>query len=432
MKNFFVKKSNMAGEVLVPSSKSQTMRAILFGSLSKGKSKIKNFLKTDDILAFIEGCKKFKAKIEIKKNNLEIIGTGRKVFLKKDDILDVKNSGIALRFLTSIYSLSDKKITITGDESIRTNRPIKPLIDALTSLNVDIRSVNKNNFAPIEIKGPAISKKIIKIDGSDSQYVSSILILSSLLNNQTEINVFNPKEKPWVSLTLNWLDKMGVNVENQKFEKFIITPPGKFDRKAFRGFEYTVPTDFSSILFPIAAALITKSDITIKNVIFDDLQKDQRTIEIFKKLKANIFIDNEKNEIKVEKSDLKGDLEIDVDDFIDSIPILATIGCFNKGRLTLKNGSNARNKESNRISAIVKELKKMDAKIVEKEDGLIVEGSNLKGAKVYSHKDHRIAMSLIVAALGVEKPSEIEDVLCIDKTYPGFKNDFKSLGCAIL
>ncbi|HEU64817.1 MAG: 3-phosphoshikimate 1-carboxyvinyltransferase [Candidatus Anoxychlamydiales bacterium] len=431
MKNFFVKKSIMSGEIIVPSSKSQTMRAILFASLSKGRSKIKNFLKTDDILAFIEGCRKFKAKIEIKKNSLEIFGTNRKILLKDKDKLDVKNSGIALRFLTSIYALSDKKIIITGDESIKTNRSMKPLIEALSCLGAHIKSIHNTDFAPLQIKGPIISKNI-QINGEDSQFVSSMLIAASLLDTKMQIEVINPKEKPWVKLTLSWLNKMNIKVENQDFQKFILYPPSKFDRKAFRGFDYMVPTDFSTILFPIAAALITKSNILIKDVVFDDFQNDQKTIEIFKKLKANIYIDKEKNQIRVEKSILEGNLEIDVDDIIDSIPILAVIGCYNRGKLMLKNGLNARKKESDRIFAITNELKKMKAKIIEKKDGLGVEGSKLEAATLNSHRDHRIAMALTIAALGIEKPSLIEDVDCINKTYPTFKKDFKSLGCAIL
>ncbi|KKK91036.1 hypothetical protein LCGC14_2717010 [marine sediment metagenome] len=129
---------------------------------------------------------------------------------------------------------------------------------------------------------------------------------------------------------------------------------------------------------------------------------------------------------------MKENLEIDVDDIIDSIPILAVIGCYNRGKLMLKNGLNARKKESDRIFAITNELKKMKAKIIEKKDGLGVEGSKLEAATLNSHRDHRIAMALTIAALGIEKPSLIEDVDCINKTYPTFKKDFKSLGCAIL
>ncbi|NGX63228.1 MAG: 3-phosphoshikimate 1-carboxyvinyltransferase [Candidatus Anoxychlamydiales bacterium] len=430
MKNYFVKKSTLSGEIIAPTSKSQTMRAILFASLAKGETKIKNFLKTKDTIAFIEGCRKFKAKIKIQKNNLKILGVNRKIDLKKNEKLDVLNSGIALRFFTSIYALADKKILITGDESIQNNRSMKPLIDVLNLTCAEITSIKKKDFAPMEIKGP-FKANMIEIDGEDSQHVSSILIASALLKNKIQIKVKNPKEKPWVLMTLGWLDKMGIFYENKNFENFVIDPT-KNVRKIFKSFEYEIPTDFSTILFLIVATLITQSEIAIKNVVFDEFQADQKTIEIFQKLGAKIEIDRLNKTISVKKSNLKGNLEIDVDNFIDSVPILAVLGCYNDGTIVLKNALNARKKESDRICTIASELKKMGAKIETKKDGLEVKKSSLKAARVNSYKDHRIAMALTVGALGVLEPSIIEDINCIDKTYPNFKKEFQSLGAHIL
>lgn len=426
MKNYFIKKSFLHGEISPPSSKSQSIRAILFASIASGKSKIKNFLKCEDVFAFIEGCSKFKAKILIKKNNLEIFGVNKKILLKENDKINVKNSGLALRFLTSIYALSDKSIFITGDNSICTNRPMKPLIESLSLLGAKIECKNLPFFAPFEIKGP-ILPGFIKLEGKDSQHVSSLLIASSLLKDKMEIEVENPGEKPWVKMTLDWLDKFKVKFENNNFEKFTIYAPNRF-----KAFEYEVPTDFSSALFPIVASLITNSEITLKNIIFDDSQNDQKTIDVLKILGADIQIDREKKEIKVKKSILKGNLTIDVNDFIDSVPILAVFGCFNDGKIILKNASNARNKESNRLFAITTELKKMNARISETEDGLIIEKSDLKPAIVNSHSDHRIAMSLCSAAMALDGVSTIEDTNCIDKTYPDYKEDMKNLGARIL
>jgi 3-phosphoshikimate 1-carboxyvinyltransferase len=396
----------------------------LFASLAKGKSKILNFLKSDDVFAFIEGCKKFKAKILIKKNNLEIIGTNKKVLLRQNDKIDIKNSGLGLRLLTSIYALSDKNIQITGDRSVRTNRSIKSLIESLIKLGADIKS--NSGFAPLKIKGPFFAGKI-KIDGEDSQYLSSLLIASAFLKDKMIIDVENLKEKPWVEMTLSWLDKFKIHYENKNFKKFIVYP-----LKKIKSFEYVVPSDFSSILFLIVAALITNSEIIIKDIIFDDYQKDQKTIDIFKRFGANIQINKNQKIIIVKKSFLKGSGIVDMDDFIDSVPVLAVFGCFNDGKIILQNAKSARKKESNRLYAITNELKKMDAKIAETEDGLIIEKSNLKPAVVNSHKDHRIAMALCIAALGVSKVSTIEDVICINKTYPEFKQHLKTLGAMIL
>jgi 5-enolpyruvylshikimate-3-phosphate synthase len=121
-------------------------------------------------------------------------------------------------------------------------------------------------------------------------------------------------------------------------------------------------------------------------------------------------------------------MRIDVNDFIDALPILAVVGCFAEGRTEIVNGAMARNKECDRIAAIALELKKMGAKIEEKEDGLVIEKSNLRGAIVESHEDHRIAMSLCVAALGASSPSTIYRTQCIKKTYPLFLRDFQAIG----
>jgi len=426
MKNYFIKKSSLRGEIITPSSKSQTMRAILFASLAKGQSKIKNFLKSDDVYAFIEGCKKFKAQINLKKNYLEITGINSKIAFKKNEKLDVKNSGIALRFLTSIYALGDRKIEITGDASICSNRSMIPLIESLNFLGADVKSKKLSGFAPLEVQGPFKAGKV-KINGVDSQHISSLLIAMSLLKDNSVIEVLNPGEKPWVNLTLSWLDRFGVKYENNNFEIFKIFTPNKF-----RAFEYETPSDFSSILFPIVAALITKSEITITNIIFDDLQNDQKTIEIFKRFGANIEINRDKKKIIVKKSNLKGNEIIDVNDFVDSVPILAVLGCFNDGKIVLKNAKVSRTKESDRLFAIANELKKLKANIQESEDGLIIEKSNLSSAIVCSHKDHRIAMSLAVAALAIDGATQVKDINCISKTYPTFKGDFKKLGATIL
>ncbi|MBN2479476.1 MAG: 3-phosphoshikimate 1-carboxyvinyltransferase [Parachlamydiales bacterium] len=427
MKNFFVKKSKLSGEIeKVPTSKSQTMRAILFASLASGKSIIKNFLKSDDIFSMIEGCEKFKAKILIKRNNLMIEGVNKKIVFKKNESLNVKNSGIALRFLSSIYSRCDRNILITGDRSIQTNRSMKSLLTALKEMGAQITYKNFEGFAPFEIKGP-IKSKSIEIEGEDSQFVSSMLIALSLFNEKSEIIVKNPGEKPFVEMTLFWLKKMQSVIENENFERFKILKPIKP-----KNFEYEVPTDFSSILFLIVAALITGSEIILKNIVFDTLQKDFLVLDVLKDFKANIFVDNKLGLIKIKKSILKGRKILDVNDYIDSIPVLAVFGCF-VDELILTNAKVARKKESNRLQSITQELKKMNADILETEDGLIIKKSKtLKAAVVNSHKDHRIAMALTVAALTIDEPTTIQDVECINKTYPGFKKDLNALGACVI
>lgn len=409
-----------------PPSKSQTMRALIFALLAKGESTIHNYLKSPDTLAMIEAIKILGAKVKIFKKKLKIIGTNGDIRPLKN-IINSKNSGIILRFILAISALSNKEITITGDESIKKNRVILPLLDALKQLNVKILSKNKNTRPPITIKGPIkkTSKTILKISGEDSQPISALLIALSFAKsfNFFELKVKNPKETPWIDLTLSWLKFLKIPYKKKGYKYFKIFPNQKIKK-----FEKFIEKDFSSIAYPIAAALITNSEISI-NIDINQNMPDKEFLNILKKMNANIEIFKDK--IKIKKSKLKG-LKIDLDKCIDALPILAVIGCYAEGKTILYNASIARKKESDRISSICKELKKMKAKIKETKDGLIIEKSTLFGSsKLSSHKDHRIAMSLIVAALGAKKESTIDGVSFIKKSYPNFIKDMQNINAKI-
>ncbi|NGX56335.1 MAG: 3-phosphoshikimate 1-carboxyvinyltransferase [Candidatus Anoxychlamydiales bacterium] len=423
MKNYFIKKSILKGSIVIPPSKSQTVRAIIFASFAKKESLIKNFLKSKDTFALIDIMKNIGAKIDIKKNNLKIVGINKKIKLKKN-VFDVNNSGIAFRFLSAIFALFNKKIILTGDKNLIKTRDLSPLIKSLSKLNAKIISKN-NGFAPIEIEGP-IDEKDVEILGEDSQFVSSLLIAKALQKKGSILYVKNPMEKPYVDMTINWLKKFNAKIINENYEKFII------EKKAnLQGFVYQVPSDFSTMLFVIVASLITNSEITIENIIFDEDQKDFLVIDILKSFNANIIVDKQNNKIDIKKSILKGIKTVDINDNIDAVPILAVFGCF-VDELTITNAKVAKFKESNRLVVITKELKKLNANIEQTNEGLIIKRSTLKKAIVSSHMDHRIALSLIVAALTIDESCEVQDVNCIDKTYKNFKKDLNLLGAKII
>lgn len=420
MTDFFVKKSTINGEITIPPSKSHTLRAILFASLAKGDSIIENYLPSPDALAMIEACRSLGANIEISKTRLNIRGIDGKID-KAEDVINAGNSGIVLRFIAAIAGLGTLPIVITGDHSIRHQRPMKPLTTALTQLNVSAISTKGDGFAPIIIQGPLKPGKAFVV-GSDSQPVSALLIASAFASGPIEIRVENPGELPWISLTLGWFDKLGISYKNDNFETYKI--PG---RSNIKGFDYKVPGDFSSASFPIAAALVTNSEVTLKNLDINDSQGDKKLIYVLQEMGANIVVDAEQRLIHIGKGpSLKG-IEIDINDFVDAIAILAVIGCYAEGETNIINAGVAREKECDRISCITKELKKMGAQIIEHAEGLTIKHSKLKGAVVHSHNDHRMVMSLAVAGLGAQGETEIRSVDCVSKTYPNFYDDFKTL-----
>ncbi len=434
--------------VKAPPSKSQTMRAILFASLACPKdngnqcnSIIYNYLESPDTEAMIAACRSIGAKINKRKlHQLEITGVSGKPKIP-DDVIYAGNSGQVLRFIGAIAGLIDGYTVITGDYSVRNNRPVKPLLTGLMGLGAVALATKQDGCAPIIIKGPVQAGKIY-IDGADSQPVSGLIFMSIFIPGVTEINVTNSGETPWVELSLSWLDKFQIKYSNYRYEKYVICNPQGTNYQLITSFDYTVPGDFSSILYLVAAAIITNKTVKINNLDFNDTQGDKQVLEVLITMGAdiNIYLDKVDEQYLIVNACLEGDIKniknekklvgkiIDVNNFIDALPILAVLACYAHGETRLVNAKIARSKECDRLSVITKELKKMGAEITELTDSLIIQPRILSHAVINSYNDHRIAMSMVVAALGVkntdvDKYTIINNTECINKSYKNFIKD---------
>ncbi len=420
MANFTIKPSLIQGNLTIPSSKSHTLRAILFAALAKGTSKIDRFLPSPDTFAMIHAVRSIGAEVEEKQNALLVRGVNGKPQVA-EDVIQCGNSGQVLRFVGAIASLIPKYTILTGDHSIRHNRPVKPLLDALDQLGVFAKSSRGDGHAPILIRGP-ITQDRTTLDGQDSQPVSGLLIAGAFAPHPIEIHVTNPGEKPWIDLTLDWFKRLKIPYQMKDHTFYRMEGSSSIE-----AFHYTVPGDFSTAAFPIAAALITNSELTLHNIDMEDVQGDKALISVLQQMGARFIIDKQKRTLHIKKgANLQG-MRIDINDFIDALPILAVIGCFAEGKTEIINGAIARKKESDRISAIACELQKMGALIEEKPDGLTIHPSPLQGAQLSSYCDHRIALSLSVAAMAAIGESTIYDVECVNKTYPDFSKDFREI-----
>lgn len=425
MSQYHLNKSILKGEITIPSSKSHTLRAILFASLAKGKSVIHRYLPSSDTQAMVQACRNFGAELNVSPDRIEVQGVSGKI-AHTEDVIQAGNSGIVLRFCSAIGALSSHPVVVTGDYSIRHHRPMKQLIQGLTQLGVSVTSMRGDGYAPLIIQGP-IKPGLTSLSGEDSQPVSALLIAAAFAEGPIEIQVQNSGEKPWVALTLNWLDRLGIPYENEGFEKFSL-----YGKTQYSGFEYTVPGDFSSAAFPVAAALVTNSEITIRNIDMQDAQGDKELIHVFKKMGALIEMDEKKQTLHVRKGGNLSGISIDINNFVDAITILAVVGCYSEGETRIRNAAVARQKECNRIECLITELRKMGGNITETSDGLIIQKSSLKAnTNLHSHQDHRMAMSLAVAALGTQGESTITSVECVGKTFPSFVSDFQKLGAVI-
>lgn len=423
MTHFIVSPSHLSGSIELPTSKSHSIRAIIFASLAEGKSSLRKLLDSPDIHAALKACELFGAKITFSNELVEIEGTQGKFHTPSHEI-DSGNSGQVLRFIGALAALGKGETTLTGDNSIKTNRPVKPLLEALNQLGVETKS-RENGYAPISIKGPAHAGRVT-MSGEDSQPVSGILILASQLNGTTEIEVLHPGEKPWIELTLYWLRRFHVEVTHQNYAHYTIKGATRF-----KSFDYTVPGDFSSATFPVAAAFATRSKITLKNLDMEDVQGDKKFFVALEMMGARFQYDPKKKEMFVDGTQPLHGAVLDINDHIDSITILAVLGCLAEGTTEIVNAEIARRKESDRIECITKELQKMNADIKERGDGLIIKKSTLKDATVFAHHDHRIAMSLTIAGLMAQGSTIIQGVDCIKKSYPNFVEHLKHLGAKI-
>lgn len=430
MSYYEISQSSLKGSITIPPSKSQTHRAILFGSLGKGHTFIHNPLISSDTESMINACRQFGASIDVVRslNLITIKGLAGKINYA-NDVIHAGNSGIVLRFCAAVGALASNPIVITGDYSIRHLRPMKPLLEGLTQLGVSACSMRNDHFAPVIIKGP-IKAGRATISGEDSQPVSALIIASALAEGPIQLQVTNPGEKPWVALTLNWLDRLGIGYESNNLEQFKLKGSALYD-----GFEYHVPGDLSSAAFPVAAALVSSSEILLKNVDLNDAQGDKELIYVFQKMGAHIEINAEQETVYVNGKNKLSGITVDINDFIDALPILAVVACFAEGHTQIVNASVAKTKECDRIKCVATELRKMGADIVELGDGLLIHGNGgrgqLKGATLNSYEDHRMAMALSVAGLGSKGKTVVAPIDCISKTYPTFLQDFNKIGAKI-
>jgi 3-phosphoshikimate 1-carboxyvinyltransferase len=431
---YFVERSSFSGIAYAPPSKSHTLRAILLASLAEGISYIEAPLLSSDSMAMMRACELLGAKISLHKesNTLEISGIAlshKNPLSHALDVIQAENSGIILRFLAAIAALSPSNpIVITGDASIRSQRPIAPLLSALRQLGASAISTKGDGFAPLIIQGPWRGG-IASLCGNDSQPISALLIAAALAPcDSTTLQVENPGELPWIGVTLRWLDFLGLHYKHNKdFTYYHI--PGKQKINAFR---YRVPGDQSSAAFPIAAAVITGSPLLMKNFDVTDSQGDKEAIFYLQRMGAPLLFDSANQQILVEKSpkcNLKGN-EIDLSLCIDALPILSVVAAFASGKTLLKNGAVAKEKECNRIACMAEELTKLGATVAVQEDGLEILGGreSLRSAKVLSHQDHRVAMALATAGFALSGITTIHGTECVAKTFPTFAEEMAKLG----
>jgi 3-phosphoshikimate 1-carboxyvinyltransferase len=413
-----VERSSIFGEVFAPPSKSYTHRAFLITSLGSGGT-VKRPLLSADTRATISASEAFGARISIEED-VHIKGVSDKP-QTPEDVINVLNSGTTLRFCSAVASLTDGAV-LTGDASIRT-RPNGPLLSSLSELGADAFSIRANGKAPLVIKGKMRGGTAHLNGGVSSQFLSALLIAAPLAESDTKIIIQGDlKSRPYAEITLDMLADAGVSVEAKPQEFFV---PGN---QSYGLKSYTIPGDFSSASYPLAAAAVTGSEVTVKGVL-PSRQGDSAIIDILDRMGAKVTWDKELGELNIKGGDLQG-VEVDAGRTPDLVPTIAVLGALAKGKTVVKNAEHVRHKETDRLHAMAVELSKMGADIRERPDGLEITGGKLHGASVHGYHDHRIVMALTVAGF-VAGGTRIDTAEAVDVSYPGFFDQMKGLGAKV-
>ena len=424
-----ISKSFLEGNIKCPPSKSYTHRAIAIASLADGKSTISNPLISRDTIATISGCKMFGIKIEKSNENVNCIQIlGKNQFETPKDIIDAKNSGTTIRILTSMAGLVKNGYTIlTGDDSLKT-RPMQPLISALNQLGVHAFSSNEKNTPPLIVQGGGIKGGLVSIEGGiSSQFISSLLISCSYALTDVEIRVKGKQVSiPYITSTIETMKKFGISIEhNKEYLNYFIS------NYKYRPTDFTIPGDFSSASLIIAAGVLCGGKIAIGGMNFHYPQGDMAIIDIVRQMGGDIKVNKEKGEVIVYGSNSLDGIECNLVNCPDLLPVVSILSLKARTPMRIFGISHARFKETDRVSIITNELRKMGVDVSEKEDEVLINPvKGLKNVEFDSHNDHRLFMSFTIASMLTNK-SIVKGAESIDVSYPAFINEIKRLGANI-
>ena len=406
--------------------KSISHRAVMFSSISKGHNKISNFLMGEDCLSTIYCFRKMGVDIQIDGKDVYVKGNGLYGLKRPEDILDVGNSGTTIRLMMGILAGNKFDATLIGDDSIA-KRPMKRVTDPLKLMGCNIEGNDDANYTPIKIYGGNLKAIDYHMPVASAQ-VKSALILASLYANDTSFIHEKIKSRNHTEIMLKSFGA-DINIENLKIS---VNPVNELFSQ-----DIYVPGDISSAAFIIVSTLITKdSEVIIKNVGLNETRTG--IIDVVKNMNGNIEIINE----RLVGGELVGDLlvrytpnlcatTIDKDiipRLIDEIPVIAVLATQAEGTTIIKDAQELKVKESNRIKAMVDNLKILGANIEELEDGMIIKGkSKLNGGKINTFKDHRIAMAFSTLNLMSDEKIKLDNEDCINVSFPGYFDLIKSL-----
>lgn len=409
------------GTIRPPGSKSLTNRALVVAALANGESTLKGVLDSRDTQVMIDSLRKLGLQTDqdLEKFTLKIAGCGGTPKAQKADLW-LENSGTSIRFLTALCALGHGEFRLDGNTRMR-ERPIGDLVDSLKQFGISIRCELNNQCPPVVVTGNGLSGGSTTINANvSSQFLSAVLMAAPCANGAVEIRLAGEMvSEPYIDMTIGVMSEFGVSVDRSTPGVFRIEP------QTYKPTVYDIEPDASAASYFFALAAVTGGRITVEALHKNALQGDVHFVGALEKMGCKVTWNA--NSITVEGGPLRG-IDIDMNAISDTAQTLACVAPFAEGPTRIRNVAHMRLKETDRVFAVVNELKKLGLNVEEHEDGMTIYPGTLHGGTVATYDDHRMAMSF--SLLGLRVPGIlIADPECTSKTYPHYFEDLDKL-CA--
>jgi 3-phosphoshikimate 1-carboxyvinyltransferase len=359
-------------------------------------------------------------RIEEMTGNRLIIYGAKGILRPSTESIYLGNSGTSMRLLTAISALGKEPYTLLGNDRMA-ERPIQALIDALGEIGVQARSTHSNGCPPVEICGKTLSGTTVTISCRESsQYLTGLLLMAPCTEGGLKISVTEgPVSRPYVDMTVDVMSKFGIAIDRQGYDGFQVA-----GKQAYRSGAYEVEADASQAGYFWSAAAICRKAVKVSGVSQDSCQGDVNFSKVLESMGCTVK--NEPDGITVAGGARLRAVEIDMGDMPDIVPTLAVVAAFADGATVIKNVSHLKSKESDRLTSVVNELKKMGITARCTDDELMVTGGQPQGAEIETYGDHRMAMSFAVAGLAAPG-TIIRDEHCVEKSFPNFWEVFEGI-----
>lgn len=425
----------METELTVPGDKSISHRSIMLAALSNGVCKITNFLEGEDCLSTAKAFRQLGVTIEQPEPGTMIVHGSKGIFTAPEEPIDCGNSGTTMRLMCGVLAGQPFTSRLFGDASL-SKRPMRRVMEPLAQMGAKITAEGEGGTPPLVIEGGALKAITYKTPVASAQVKSAILLAG--LYAQGVTTVIEPA--PSRDHTERMLEFFLVNLRREETRTGVTRKPGPckiamLGQQALESRDFAVPGDISSAAFwLVAAAAQPGSRLLIKNVGLNPTRTGILDVLIRMGARIREVIDVDRGEptgvIDIKGSTLHGTIieGAEIPNVIDEIPILAVAAALAEGETIIRDARELRVKETDRIAAIATNLRAMGVEVIEQDDGMRIMGTKkLKGAKVTSFGDHRIAMAFAIAGLFASGETIIEDTACVQTSYPGFEAALKHI-----